>query len=64
MNAGYTWAVDVDISKHFDTINHDKLIRMLSKDIKDSRVMSLIRKYLESGEMINGIFMNTEEGSK
>jgi len=63
INAGYTWAVDIDLSKYFDTINHDKLIRILSEDIKDGRVISLIRKYLQSGVMINGIFMNTEEGA-
>jgi len=63
INAGYTWVVDIDLSKYFDTINHDKLIRILSEDIKDGRVISLIRKYLQSGVMINGIFMNTEEGA-
>lgn len=63
VNAGYTWVVDIDLSKYFDTINHDKLIRILSKDIKDGRIISLIRKYLQSGVMINGVFMNTEEGA-
>lgn len=63
INAGYTWAVDIDLSKYFDTINHDKLIRILSQDIKDGRVISLIRRYLQSGVMINGVFMNTEEGA-
>ncbi|MCA1076549.1 group II intron reverse transcriptase/maturase, partial [Clostridium bowmanii] len=63
INAGHTWTVNIDLSKYFDTINHDKLIRILSKDIKDSRVISLIRKYLQSGVMINGVFMNTEEGA-
>lgn len=63
INAGYTWTVNIDLSKYFDTINHDKLIRILSEDIKDSRVISLIRKYLQSGVMINGVFMNTEEGA-
>ncbi|UVE39853.1 MULTISPECIES: group II intron reverse transcriptase/maturase [unclassified Clostridium] len=63
INAGHTWTVNIDLSKYFDTINHDKLIRILSEDIKDSRVISLIRKYLQSGVMINGVFMNTEEGA-
>ena len=63
INAGYTWVVNIDLSKYFDTINHDKLIRILSEDIKDGRIISLIRKYLQSGVMINGIFMNTEEGA-
>lgn len=63
INAGYTWAVDIDLAKYFDTINHDKVIRLLSNDIKDSRVISLIRKYLKSGVMINGVVMGTEEGA-
>jgi group II intron reverse transcriptase/maturase len=63
INAGYTWAVDIDLAKYFDTINHDKLIRLLSDDIKDGRVISLIRKYLQSGVMINGVVMDTEEGA-
>ena len=63
INAGYTWAVDIDLAKYFDTINHDKLIRLLSNDIKDGRVIALIRKYLQSGVMINGIVMETEEGA-
>jgi len=63
INAGYTWTVDIDLAKYFDTINHDKLIRILSNDIKDGRVISLIRKYLQSGVMINGVVMDTEEGA-
>lgn len=63
INEGYTWAVDIDLAKYFDTINHDKLIRLLSNDIKDGRVISLIRKYLRSGVMINGVIMKTEEGA-
>lgn len=63
INAGYTWAVDIDLEKYFDTINHDKLIRLLSNDIKDSRVISLIRRYLQSGIMINGVVMDTEKGT-
>lgn len=63
INAGYTWAVDIDLAKYFDTINHDKLIKILSEDIKDGRVISLIRKYLQSGVMINGVVMDTEKGA-
>ena len=63
INAGYTWTVDIDLAKYFDTINHDKLIGLLSNDIKDGRVISLIRKYLQSGVMINGVVMGIEEGA-
>lgn len=63
INAGHTWAVDIDLAKYFDTINHDKLIRLISNDVKDGRVISLIRKYLQSGVMINGVVVETEEGA-
>ena len=63
MEAGYKWTVDIDLAKYFDTVNHDKLMRLLSETIKDSRVLTLIRKYLQSGVMINGVVMETEEGT-
>jgi len=63
IEAGYNWTVDIDLAKYFDTVNHDKLMRILSKTIEDGRVLSLIRKYLVSGVMINGVVMETEEGT-
>ncbi|HZK24079.1 MAG TPA: group II intron reverse transcriptase/maturase [Oscillospiraceae bacterium] len=63
IEAGYNWSVDIDLAKYFDTVNHDKLMRLLSETIKDSGVLSLIRKYLQSGVMINGVVMGTEEGT-
>lgn len=63
IDAGYKWTVDIDLAKYFDTVNHDKLMRILSRTIKDGRVLSLIRKYLQSGVMINGVVMETEEGT-
>jgi len=63
ISGGYTWVVDIDLAKYFDTVNHDKLIRLISRDIKDGRVISLIRKFLVSGVMINGVVMETEEGT-
>jgi len=63
IGAGYNWTVDIDLAKYFDTVNHDKLMRILSERIKDGRVMSLLRKYLHSGVMISGVVMDTEEGT-
>jgi len=63
IEAGYKWTVDIDLAKYFDTVNHDKLMRLLSETIKDGKVLSLIRKYLQSGVMINGVVMETEEGT-
>lgn len=59
---GYNYAVDIDLEKYFDTINHSKLIEILSKTIKDGRVISLIHKYLRAGVVIEGTFEETIEG--
>ena len=60
---GYTYAVVLDLSKYFDTINHEILINLLRKNVKDERVVQLIKRYLKSGEMENGVVIETEEGS-
>ena len=60
---GYKYAVCLDLSKYFDTLNHELLMNMLRQDIKDKRLTDLIKKYLKSGVMENGIVMRTEEGS-
>ena len=60
---GYCNAVCLDLSKYFDTLNHELLMNMLREDIKDKRLIDLIKKYLKSGVMENGIVMKTEEGS-
>ena len=44
-------------------VNHDKLMGRIARKVKDKRVLSLIRKYLESGVMINGVFVASEEGT-
>ncbi len=48
IEAGYDWAVDIDLAKYFDTVNHDKLMGLIHKTIKDREVISLIRKFLQS----------------
>jgi len=60
---GYTYAAVLDLSKYFDTINHEILINLLRKNIKDERVVQLIKRYLKSGVMENGVVIDTEEGS-
>lgn len=60
---GYTQVVDLDLAKYFDTVNHDILIDMIKVEVKDERVISLIRKYLKSGVMINGLISPTTEGT-
>lgn len=61
-NTGYTYVVDMDLEKFFDTVNQSKMIEVLSKTIKDGRVISLIHKYLRAGAMNRGEFEETELG--
>ena len=60
---GYRYAVCLDLSKYFDTLNHELLMNMLRETIHDKRLIDLIKKYLKSGVMENGVVMKTEEGS-
>lgn len=62
-NQGYHRVVDLDLSKYFDTINHDILLNALRSRIRDERVIKLIKRYLKSGVMINGVRNRTDEGS-
>ena len=62
-NEGYTQVVDLDLAKYFDTVNHEILIGMLREQVKDERVIRLIRKYLKSGVMVNGLISPTTEGT-
>ena len=63
MNDGYNWVVDIDLEKFFDTVNHNKLISILNKEIKDGKVLSLIRKFLVSGVMVGEHMEETEIGT-
>ena len=62
-NDGYTWIVDIDLEKFFDTVCHDKLISIIMKTIHDGELVSLIRKYLVSGVMENGVVIPTKVGT-
>ena len=60
---GYTRAVVLDLSKYFDTLNHTILLNLLRKQVKDERVIQMVKRYLKSGVMENGVVRETEEGS-
>ena len=60
---GYTEVVDIDLEKYFDTVNHDLLIEMIRSEIKDEAVIRLIRKYLKSGIMENGVANTSDKGT-
>jgi group II intron reverse transcriptase/maturase len=60
---GYEWVVDIDLEKFFDRVNHDMLMARVAREVKDKRVLKLIRAYLNSGVMVNGVVMEMEEGT-
>lgn len=62
ITSGYVYAVDLDLEKFFDKVNHSKLIEVLSRTIKDGRVVSLIHKYLNAGVQIGRKFEPSEMG--
>lgn len=59
---GYGYAVDLDLEKFFDKVNHNKLIEILSRTVKDGRVVSLIHKFLNAGVEVGGSFAASDEG--
>jgi RNA-directed DNA polymerase len=59
---GYTVAVDMDLSKFFDTVNHDVLMSRVARRIQDKRVLHLIGKYLRAGVMVKGRLQATPMG--
>ena len=63
VNDGYVYVVDMDLEKFFDTVCQSKLMEVLSRTIKDGRVISLIHKYLNAGVISRGVFEKTETGT-
>lgn len=61
-DAGYRYCVALDLERFFDTVNHSKLIELLSRTIKDGRVVSLIHHYLKAGVMVGHKFLDSIEG--
>lgn len=60
---GYTRVVDIDLAKYFDTVNHDILLDMVRAEVKDEAVIKLIRRFLKSGVMANGLVSQTTKGT-
>ena len=60
---GYQYVVDIDMKAYFDTVNHDKLMYFIERKVKDKQVLKLVRQYLMSGVMENGLITATEEGT-
>lgn len=60
---GYTWVVDMDLEKFFDRVNHDVLMSRVARRVEDKRLLKLIRAFLTSGVLIDGLFSGTHEGT-
>lgn len=63
MNDGYQWVVDIDLEKFFDNVNHDKLITLVMRNVKSGEIVSLIRKFLVSGIMIDNEYKESVIGT-
>lgn len=63
MNDGYEWVVDIDLEKFFDNVHHDKLISLIMKNVKNGEIVSLIRKFLVSGIMIDDEYKESVIGT-
>ena len=62
ISEGYKYAVDMDMAKFFERVNHSKLIEILSRRVKDGRVISLVHKYLNAGVVVEHKFERTDSG--
>lgn len=60
---GYEWAVDIDLSKYFDTLSHEILMNILRRDIHDETLLVTIKAFLKSGVMVDGVVQDTDRGS-
>ena len=63
LNAGKVWTVDMDLEKFFDNVHHDKLITLVMKNVKSGEIVSLIRKFLVSGIMIDNEYKESVIGT-
>lgn len=62
-NDGYDWIVDIDLQSFFDEVNQDKLIGIIRRTVKDGNLVSLIRKFLQSGVMEKGVIQEAKKGT-
>lgn len=63
LGKGYSWVVDADLQKYFDTIEHELLMQLVAERIADGRVMELIEQYLQQGVLENMRYWQPETGT-
>lgn len=60
---GKRWVVDMDLEKFFDKVNHDKLMGLLAKRIQDQALLRIIKRFLKSGIMVEGVCVSSTQGT-
>jgi RNA-directed DNA polymerase len=64
VHEGYRYAVDLDLEKFFDTVDHDVLMNRVARRVRDKGLLRLIGKYLRAGVVVNGRLARTVGGSR
>jgi RNA-directed DNA polymerase len=64
VEAGYEWVVDIDLSKFFDRVNHQRLLNRLAHQVKDDRLLHLVHQMLKANVVLpDGMRVSTDEGT-
>ncbi len=63
VRSGRGWVVDTDLAKFFDCVNHDLLMARVARQVKDARVLGVIRRFLQAGLMRDGLVQQRREGT-
>jgi RNA-directed DNA polymerase len=63
VESGREWVVDMDLEKFFDRVNHDVLMSRIARVIKDKQLLKIIRRFLTSGIMQEGVIVSRHEGT-
>lgn len=63
VTAGHRWVVDLDLEAFFDRVNHDLLMARVARRVRDTRVLRLIRRYLEAGMFQDGLTTPRQQGT-
>ncbi len=63
INQGYKYIIDFDLKSFFDIVNHDYLMSLLHRKIKDRLLLKLIRRYLQSGILLDGLIQQRKQGT-